>query len=209
MADITENNSVDLLKEPQDVSTTLSHFCFLSLLLWCARGSPGTPHFPLYRIRSFCVSLKKNSSKSYLQPSKSCCNLIPQSVTLPVWEVNLTSLLIHFTSAFATAIDLSKVIGTRPWRWEHHAVSISWLPPCLWPERLICDLPAVILVGLIVADGAIELKIIQNKTEISNWDQSVKPTEQSASCSQSQLSTSHWKCTSKGQASEGEGKEMW
>lgn len=100
---ITENNSVDLLKEAQDVPTTLAHFCFLSSLLWQARGSPATPHFPLYRTRSFLVSLKKNSSRSYLL-------LKPHSsVSHPTYEANLTSLLICFTPGFTIAIGLSKL----------------------------------------------------------------------------------------------------
>lgn len=150
------------------------------------------PHFPCIQnqepswlIKEKFIQMLAVIALSFLTPS-------------PSGEANLPSLLIRLGSA--VTINL----GAQ----EHGAedTMLGASPAC--PVQVICDLSAVILMQLIVADGAIGLKIIQNKTGISHWDRLVKPTEPWVSCLQSQLSTSHWKCTSKGRASEGGGKEM-
>lgn len=154
---------------------------------------------PLYRIRSF-LSLLKFIQMLLLTPA----SFFSQSLSC---KTEPRSLLISFTPRWATTINLSQ-LPTHNLRAEH---TMLWTSPgchrahhCGKPDHPL----SVISTVLIVADGAIELKIIQNKTGISNWDQLVKSTEHSLGCSWSQLSTSHLKCTSKGRTSEGGGKEM-
>lgn len=187
----------DLLQKSQDTHTALSQFYFLFSRLWRDGGSPAVQNFPFIQDQELSHLIKEKfiqmlhlTTTSFLSQLSSC-KTVPLcpfwSVLCPGWQ---------WPSIWADHRH------TRPRSWEHHRGNSFWL--LLWAMG---DLSTVLSMVLIVADGAIGLKIIQNKTGISNWDQSVKPTEHSLGCSWSQLSTSHLKCTSKGRASEGGGKE--